>query len=97
MTEPQYLKKTERSNDALDIDDIIRSLKKKGKRKTISGDDIGKLLNGKKESTKKKEKKEKTTTVKSQIKELNLKIDNLTNLVIKLSKRLEEVYEFVDE
>ena len=44
-----------------------------------------------------RQEKEKTTTVKSQIKELNLKIDNLTNLVIKLSKRLEEVYEFVDE
>lgn len=97
MTEPQYLKKTERSNDGLDIDDIIRSLKKKGKRKAISGDDIGKLLNGKKEKTIKKEKKEKSTTVKSEIKELNKKIDNLTNLVIKLSKRLEEVYEFVDE
>lgn len=100
MTEPQYLKKTEKQNDIFDIDDIVNSLKKKGKRKkVVSGDDIGKLLNTKNNDQRggKKEKKEKRTTVKSEIKELNLKIDNLTNLVIKLSKRLEEVYEFVDE
>ena len=97
MSEPQYLKKTEKPKDILDIDDIVRSLKKKGRRKkVVSGDDIGKLLNTKK-IDEKKEKKEKRTTVKSEIKELNLKIDNLTKLVIKLSKRLEEVYEFVDE
>ena len=100
MTEPQYLKKTVKTNDILDIDDIVNSLKKKGKRKkVVSGDDIGKLLNIKNNDQRggKKEKKEKRTTVKSEIKELNLKIDKLTELVIKLSNRLEQVYEFVDE
>tara|TARA_A100001015_G_C14961307_1_gene701030 strand:- start:1250 stop:1552 length:303 start_codon:yes stop_codon:yes gene_type:complete len=100
MTEPQYLKKTVKTNDILDIDDIVNSLKKKGKRKkVVSSDDIGKLLNTKNNDQRggKKEKKEKRTTVKSEIKELNLKIDKLTELVIKLSNRLEQVYEFVDE
>ena len=99
MTEPQYLKKTVKPNDILDIDDIVNSLKRKGKRKkVVSGDDIGKLLNKKTDQKgEKKEKKEKRTTVKSEIKELNLKIDKLTELVIKLSNRLEQVYEFVDE
>tara|TARA_B110000444_G_scaffold248584_1_gene272634 strand:+ start:501 stop:785 length:285 start_codon:yes stop_codon:yes gene_type:complete len=94
MTEPQYLKRTTRTADTFDIDDIVNSLKKKGKRKkAVSSDDIGKILNPKNIE----EKKEKKTTVKGEIKDLNLKIDNLTKLVIKLSKRLEEVYEFVDE
>lgn len=100
MTEPQYLKKTKKTTeDLLNIDEIVNSLKKKGRRKkVVSSDDIGKLLNKKIDPKgENKEKKEKRTTVKNEIKELNLKIDKLTDLVIKLSNRLEEVYEFVDE
>ena len=48
MTEPQYLKRTTRTADTFDIDDIVSSLKKKGKRKkAVSSDDIGKILNPK--------------------------------------------------
>tara|TARA_B110000008_G_C16792426_1_gene493197 strand:- start:77 stop:364 length:288 start_codon:yes stop_codon:yes gene_type:complete len=95
MSEPQYLKKTT-VTDYDDVDDILKSLKKKGRsKKRVSGEDISKITN--KKMNKEIEKKEKRTTVKSEIKELNLKIDKLTNIVIKLSKRLEEVYQFVDE
>ena len=94
MSEPQYLKKTTTNYD--DVDDILKSLKKKGRsKKRVSGEDISKITN--KKMNKEKVKKEKKTTVKSEIELLNSKIDKLTNIVIKLSKRLEEVYEFVDE
>ena len=94
MSEPQYLKKSTTTYD--DVDDILKTLKKKGRsKKKLSGEDINKITN--KKTNKEKIKKEKKTSVKSEIELLNSKIDKLTNIVIKLSKRLEEVYEFVDE
>ena len=72
MSEPQYLKKTEKPKDILDIDDIVRSLKKKGRRKkVVSGDDIGKLLNTKKSKTKKISSKGTKSLEESIIKEIN--------------------------
>ena len=95
MSDPQYLKKTTLTKYD-DVDDILKTLKKKGRsKKKLSGEDINKITN--KKTNKEKIKKEKKTSVKSEIELLNSKIDKLTNIVIKLSKRLEEVYEFVDE
>lgn len=84
-----YLKNSKKEDDR--INEMVYALKKNARNKQV----LQKILDNDKE--KMKESKTSKTTIKSDIKELNNKIDKLTKIVIKLSERLEEVYEFVDE
>jgi len=84
-----YLKNSKKEDDR--INEMVYALKKNARNKQV----LQKILDNDKEKV--KESKTSKTTIKSDIKELNNKIDKLTKIVIKLSERLEEVYEFVDE